>query len=100
MAGKRYPWVWDYDIDAQQFDEILAGRLVFGRKDRDWAAIRLIEYATYPEMIRRLGFASLVEGWPRWRSRIRAQEQRRGLDFVVDYIKAKYPELAREHGIR
>jgi hypothetical protein len=56
MDGKRYPWTWDYDIDAQQFDDILAGRLVlYGRLDSDWAAARLIEYAGYPEMMRRIG---------------------------------------------
>lgn len=64
MAGARYPWVWDYDIDAQQFDEILAGRLTIGRKYREWAAIRLIECATYPEMIRRLLWKDGRDGDP------------------------------------
>jgi hypothetical protein len=32
------PYVWDYDLDENQFQEILAGRRVFGRLDQDWAA--------------------------------------------------------------
>jgi len=97
MTGKRYPWVWDYDIDEQQFDEMLAGRLTIGRKGRDWAAVRLIEYTTYPEMIKRLGLPALVEGWPTWRARVRAREQQRAIDFVVQYIKDKHPEMLQHH---
>lgn len=94
MAGKRYPWVWDYDIDAQQFDEILAGRLVlYGRLDGDWAAVRLIEYAGYREMMRRIGFADFARHWPRWRQRVRGDRLRESLDFVADWIAAKHPEL-------
>jgi hypothetical protein len=92
VPGKRYPWVWDYDIDEQQFDEILAGRLKIGRKDRDWAAVRLIEYSTYPEMIRHIGLLTLVQNWSRWRSRIRAREQQRALDFVVEYVSSRHLE--------
>lgn len=93
MAGARYPWVWDYDIDAQQFDEILAGRLTIGRQDRDWAAIRLIEYAGYPEMMRRIGFADFVRDWPRWRRRVRGDKLRQSLDFVAEWIATRHPEL-------
>ena len=48
MAG-RLAFVWDYDIDAAQFQAPLAGELAIGRLNRDWAAIRL------------LGFAALVQ---------------------------------------
>ena len=44
---QRLPYVWDYDLNAQQFREILEGRLVIGRLDQDWAALRLLEYAPY-----------------------------------------------------
>jgi hypothetical protein len=33
------PYVWDYDLDENQFQEILAGRRVFGRLDQDWEAV-------------------------------------------------------------
>ena len=63
----RLPYVWDYDIDAAQFADLLAGRLTLGRLNRDWAAVRLLEYAPYPEIVRVLGYRALLEGWPRWR---------------------------------
>lgn len=94
----RYPWVWDYALTRREFDEILAGRNVDGPLDRDWAAVRVIEYASYPEMILRLGVGGLVAGWPRWRNRIRAIDQRRALDFVVRLISTRHPELLNDEG--
>ncbi|MGQ9903732.1 MAG: hypothetical protein ACUVRU_05160 [Anaerolineae bacterium] len=94
MGGKRYPWVWDYDIDAQQFDDILAGRLVlYDRLDRDWAAVPLIEYAGYCEMMRRIGYADFTRDWPRWRQRVCGDRLRASLNFVAEWIAAKHPEL-------
>jgi hypothetical protein len=72
MDGRRLSYVWDYDIDEATFRDLLAGRLTLGRLNRDWAAVRLLEYAPYREIVRVLGFQALVEGWPRWRTRIRA----------------------------
>ncbi len=95
MAGKRYPWVWDYDIDEQQFDEILAGRLTIGRLDRDWAAVRLIEYAGYREMIRRIGFPAFARDWPRWRPRVRGEKLQEALDFLATWISSRHPELVK-----
>lgn len=86
-------YVWDYELDAEQFREILAGRLTLGRLDRDWAAARLLEYAPYPEIIRLLGYRALVEGWPRWRQRIRSQSRARGFDFLVAWLPQQHPEL-------
>ena len=40
-----------------------------GRLDRDWAAVRVIEWAPYQEMVRLIGFRALVDEWSRWRSR-------------------------------
>lgn len=50
------PFVWDYDIPEEEFVELLEGKRTIGRLDRNWAVIRLLNYATYPEIIRLLGF--------------------------------------------
>ena len=89
----RLSYVWDYDIDEAQFCAVLGGELVIGRLDRDWAAIRLLEYAPYPEIVRLLGFQRLVEGWPRWREHIHSQSRRRGFDSLTTWLPAHYPEL-------
>lgn len=81
---KRLPYVWDYDIDEATFDAMLAGEVTLGRLDRDWAAVRLIEYAPYAAIVHKLGFKALVEGWPRWRKRIRSKSRKRGFDFVAE----------------
>lgn len=90
---KRSPYVWDYEIDEQEFLDILAGRLKKGRLDRDWAAVRLLEYAQYPDIVRLLGFRALIAGWPRWRPHIRAESRRRGFDFLVEWLPQHHPEL-------
>lgn len=89
----RLSYVWDYDIDEAAFADILADRRQLGRLDADWAAARLLEYASYPEIVRQLGFARLVAGWPRWRARVRAENRRRGLDFLVAWLPEHHPEL-------
>jgi hypothetical protein len=93
VADARLPYVWDYQIDENQFSDILAGRTKFGRLDRDWAAVRLLEYAPYPEIVRLLGFRALIAGWPRWRTRIRSQSRKRGFDFLVSWLPQHHPEL-------
>lgn len=96
MTNQRPSYLWDYDISEQEFREILAGERVIGRLNRDWAALRLLEYATYEEIIRLLGFASLVQNWPRWRPRIRSQSRKRGFDWLAAWLPAKHPELCRD----
>ncbi|MDX1522348.1 MAG: hypothetical protein R3264_12030 [Anaerolineae bacterium] len=91
--SSRLPYIWDYNIDETQFREILAGRVTIGRLDRDWAAIRLLEYAPYREIIRLLGFAALVQGWPTWRSKIRSESRKRGFDFLVAWLPDHHPDL-------
>ena len=63
--------VWDYDLDEEGFERPAAGRRTLGRLDRDWAAVRLLEYASYSEIRRLLSLRDLVAGWPSWRHRIR-----------------------------
>jgi hypothetical protein len=90
---RRLPYVWDYDLDESEFRRLLAGTSKCGRLDRDWAAVRLIEYAPYEEVVRLLGFRALVDGWPRWRRRVRSVSRRRGLDFLVEWLPQHHPEL-------
>lgn len=92
-SGARLAWVWDYDIDAEQFAALLNGTLAIGRLDREWAAVRLLEYAPYEEIVRLLGFRGIVQGWPRWRRRIRSTARRRGIDFLVEWLPRHHPEL-------
>lgn len=89
------PYLWDYNISREQFREMLEGRLTIGRLDRHWAAIRLLEYASYEDIVRLLGFRELVEGWPRWRRRIRSLSRKRGFDFLVEWLPRRHPELLR-----
>lgn len=96
MSHNRARYVWDHNITQEQFDAMLAGRFVDGPLDRDWAAIRVIEWAKYEDMIRILGYPALVNNWSRWRTRIRSEEQRRSLDFLVDWLPKHHPELLTE----
>lgn len=89
----RSAYIWDYDISESDFRAILTGDLAFGRLDQDWAAVRLLEYGTYPDIIRLLGYRRLIEGWPRWRERIRSQSRKRGFDFLASWLPEHHPEL-------
>lgn len=92
-AGKRLPYVWDYDIDEASFRALLAGRERMGRLDRDWAAARLLDHAPWREIRRLLSLGDLVRGWPAWRGRVRSESRRRGLDFLVEWLPRHHPEL-------
>jgi hypothetical protein len=93
MSAPRLSFVWDYDLDEAQFRRLLSGEITLGRLDRTWAAVRLIEYAPYREIVRLLGFRALIKGWPEWRAHVRSEEIRRGLDFLVDWLPEHHPEL-------
>ena len=93
MSTYRLPYIWDYNIDAKQFRQMLDGTVAFGRLDQRWAAIRLLEYAPHADIVRLLGFRRLVEGWPAWRSAIRSESRRRGLDFLVAWLPEHRPDL-------
>ena len=56
------PWLWDYVLDEATFSPPLHGAAVVPPLNRDWAAVRLIEYA--PSASRRTR--------RRWRSCCRA----------------------------
>ena len=94
-STRHLPYLWDYDLDQAQFQEILEGRRAMGRLNQDWAARRLPEYASYEEIVRLIGFKRLVENWPRWRGKIRSKSRVRGFDFLVKWIPEKHPELLR-----
>jgi hypothetical protein len=89
------PYVWDYDLDEVQFQALLNGEQSFGRLDRDWAAIRLLEYGPYADIVHMLGFRRLVEGWPRWREQIRSQSRQRSFDFLTAWLSLHYPDLVK-----
>ena len=86
MISTRLPFVWDYDLDEDQFRRLLSGTLTIGRLDRTWAAVRLLEYAPYREIVRLMGFRELVRGWPQWRSHIRSESRKRGFDFLAAWF--------------
>lgn len=86
-------FVWDYDITWEQFLAILEGKLTISTLDRTWAAVRLIEYAPYEEMIRLIGYDGLVRDWDKWRKRVRANDQQQHLDFLVNWVVNNHPEL-------
>jgi hypothetical protein len=50
-VGQKPDSPWDHDIDDSQLRKILAGELRIGRLDRDWAAVRLVEYALYAGIV-------------------------------------------------
>ena len=89
----RLPFVWDYDLDEDQFKRVLSGDLTLGPLDRTWAAVRLLEYAPYRDIVRLMGFRDLVRGWPQWRERVRSDSRKRGFDFLVAWLPEHHPEL-------
>ena len=94
----RLWYVWDYNIDEETFQAMLDGKVTRGRLGRDWAAVRLLEYAPYREIVARLGFPVLVQDWPLWRSRLRSPSRQRGFDFLVEWLQDHHPELLQENG--
>lgn len=92
-GSSRPAYLWDYDLDERRFRAILEGRDAIGRLDRDWAAVRLLDYAPYREIRRLMPFRALVLGWPTWRERVRSVSRRRAFDFLVDWLPRQHPEL-------
>jgi len=94
-TSPRSPLVWDYDISESDFRAMLEGKLTRGRLGQDWAVIRLLEYGRYSDIIHRLGYRRLVEGWPAWREHIRAESRVRGFDFLAAWLPQHHPELLK-----
>lgn len=93
-AGQeRPPYVWDYNISESQFLALLRGELVLGRLDQAWAAVRIIEYASYADIRELIGFPLLVRKWPEWRGRVRSRQRREALDFLVNWLPEHHPDL-------
>ena len=92
---QRLPYVWDYNIDESTFRALIEGKLELGRLDRDWAALRLLEYGSYGDILSFLGFATLIKCWPNWRDRIRSERRKRGFDFLVTWLPQHHPELIK-----
>jgi hypothetical protein len=88
----RSNYLWDVDLDEEQFIALLDGKTTIGRLDSDWAAVRLLDYAPYPEIVRLLGFKRLLQGWPKWRDRIRSTSRQRSFDFLASWLPAHRSE--------
>lgn len=84
---------WDYDLSVDQFEKLLNNSLKLGHLDSDWAALRLLDYAPYEEIVKMIGFKRLVASWPQWKNRVRSQTRKRGLDFLVSWLPKHHPEL-------
>jgi hypothetical protein len=89
--------VWDYSLTEVEFLRILRDEYAEGRLDREWAVRRLIEYGDYKDIIRLIGYQELESGWPHWRNGIRSVSRKRGLDFLVSWIRAHRPDLLTAH---
>lgn len=90
----RLTFIWDYDIGEAELSDILAGRLTLGRLDKEWAVTRIMEYASYKEIIRLIGYDGIVEWWPRVRDKIRSHGRKRGFDFLADFLPRKHTDLS------
>jgi len=93
IGPERRPYVWDYDLTEAQFLALLHEELVLGRLDQTWAAVRLIEYASYADIRELIGFSLLIRKWPDWRNRVRSRQRREALDFLVEWLPEHHSEL-------
>ncbi len=91
--GTHLSYVWDYDLSEDQFKKILNNDLRLGHLDGDWAALRLLDYASYKDIVEMIGFRRLIDAWPRWKEKVRSQTRKRGLDFLVGWLPKHHPEL-------
>jgi hypothetical protein len=90
---QQLPYVWDYDINREQFSALLKGELVLGRLDQTWAAVRLLEYAPYDEIRKLIGFPLFVKKWSEWRPYIRSRQRRDAYDFLAIWLPENHPDL-------
>lgn len=86
-------FLWDYNIDEPTFRKILRGETTMGHFDTVWAARRVIEYAPYKEIVELIGYKTIVRDWPSLREGIKSQTRKRGMDFLVEWLKTHRPDL-------
>jgi len=82
----KYAWLWDVMLTDAEFDSILFGKSSSGAYDREWAALRLIEYAPYGVIRRLLSDAMIRELWPVLAPRVRSDSRRMGMDFLYQWL--------------
>lgn len=87
--GSPYPWLWDVQMTNEVFDAILRGGVTAGQYDREWAALRLIEYAPYRDIRRLLADQAVLDLWPSLAGKIRSRSRREGMEFLVQWLKQK-----------
>lgn len=86
-----YAWLWDVDMDAADFEALLAGDAP-GRApglDADWALLRLVEYAPYRELRRLLPRARFLARWPAVAGRVRSAARREGMDYMFAWLNRR-----------
>lgn len=88
---RRYAWLWDREMDADDFDAILSGRRPSSLSQRQWALIRLLEFAPYAEIRRLLPRDFFVAQWETLRSRMRSSSRREGMAFLYDRYRQAIP---------
>jgi len=76
----RYTWLWDTDMTNERFDECLTQSDI-SSYEAQWAMLRIIEYASFFELKRLLPKKRFVEMWPNIARRVRAREDREGMEF-------------------
>jgi len=84
-----YPWLWDVDMDAREFDAILSGRAARPGYDARWALVRLVEYAPYREIKRLLPVSLFSSLWPEVAPHVRSASRRAGMDFVASWLDSR-----------
>ena len=83
--AKKYPWLWDTDMGNDRFDEYLT-RADVSSDEAQWAMIRLIEYAPYCVLRRKLPKRRFIEMWPRISRKVRAESERDAMEFYRQWL--------------
>lgn len=75
--------VWDYNIDPQEFEEILSGNKKIGSLDQNWAITRVLEHLNYYDAMNSIPMPVMVKNWPIIKNKIFNKSIRDGYDFVL-----------------
>ena len=86
---KKYPWLWDADMDAKAFRAVLAGKRKEKGLDWKWAMARLIDYAPYEEIRKLLPKKLFLKRWKDVAPLVRSETRREGMSYLHDTLKAK-----------